>query len=205
MPKKRAKHRWKKTPFLKLSPKPKENSLVLLVRFLLEYAVEIVFAVALIFGVVTFFRWDPVRKDRAEFAPLMESLNQEKQYALSQKYIYGYRLVGIQDEKIVLLDWDTLDKEFQADWKHAKIFKIDNEEIYIRLPAVYYSPAQFSISQLEIALPKGARSTVSLARLDGAELVGEILEEQGNKMLCLFSFRTIGFPPFDLPQPSSIK
>ena len=112
---------------------------------------------------------------------------------LHDRYPEGYRLFEISGGKMIPLKPDTFPEKFRANWSYSKVsFKNDKNEIKIYLPDIYYEPGHFRFVALNSTISKTKDFMFGLLRSDTSELIVEIIEDPGDKLICILGIRSIG-------------
>ena len=121
--------------------------------------------------------------------------------SLQIKYSQGYQLLGIIGDKIRPLKLNTFPKTFQANWDLAKILpakvsgsrdqEADKNVIRIYLPDVYYEPGQFNFVTFDATFSRRVGEVFSIYKNQTQEVTFEILEDFGDRILCVLGVRDI--------------
>ena len=121
-----------------------------------------------------------------------EILSQTQLEELNNRYPEGYILFEISGGKMTPLKLNTFPKKFQANWSYARVsFKNENNDIRIYLPDIYYEPGHFNFVTLDATFSKTKGRIFTFLKNDTSELAIEIIEDKGDKILCVLSIRSI--------------
>lgn len=165
--------------------------------FLRENRVPLFFIVLALAGITALWMTLPLKETVPDdITATLKTLAEEQLPRWAQKYSKGYKLIVITDQEIILTDYDRLPENLRADWKHLVIkrlkadpFKNIPERIQIELSGLSYAPADIFDVTASAAFTRQKGMTGSFLKFDGSELAAEIIEDQGNRIFCLFGLR----------------
>ena len=173
----------KVVPVSRYSHHPPSSPVAGLGDSIYRYTAEIIFLIVLAVGLLAIWELNPLKK---EIKQLQSFLKENP--TLTSQYSNGYRVITIQKNKIKPVYVDTLSKDFKIDWGQTRLRRLSNDEVDILLSNIRYVPDNFSLGQLMVKVPRGRRGIFVLSQLGNIEFLGEILEDDGNKIWCLFSY-----------------
>ena len=152
----------------------------------MTYQVELLVGVIVIGLIIFIPRWDSLmsKQEKESSEP---SISQELKQQLLNKYPNGFKLLEIRNWGLKSLD-DTLSSEFKVDWDRVKLIRFDNEKIRIKLPNAYHDSTHSVLKNLMVDFQRHHHELIRINQLTNFDLLAEIIEDDGNKMVCLFSF-----------------
>ncbi len=154
--------------------------------FIMSYQVEFLIG-AIIVGLIIFIpRWDSLmsKQEKKSSEP---SISQELKQQLLSKYPNGFKLLEIKNLRLTFLD-DTLSSEFKIDWTGAQLVRFDGGKIRIKLPSVYHDLSHGVLKSPLVEFQRHHHELIRVNKLTSFDLLAEIIEDDGNKVVCLFSF-----------------
>lgn len=154
--------------------------------FFSTYSVELLVGVILIGAIVLIPRWDSW-KGKQETTPSGPTISEELKQQLMNKYPNGFKLIEIRDWRVTPLD-DTLSSDFKVNWDAVQLIKMDPEKIRIKLPNVYHDPTQSVLRNLVVDFQRHHQEMIRMDQMTNFALLAQILEEGGDRVVCLFSF-----------------
>ena len=154
--------------------------------FFKTYQVEFLVGM-IVLGILIFVpRWDSwmsKQEKKSEVSTIPEEMKQQ----LLSRYPNGFKLLEIKNSGITSLD-DTLSSDFRIDWDGAQLIKIDSGKIRIKLPNAYHDSTESFLKSLVVDFQRHHHEFIHLNQLTDFELLAEIIEDDENKVVCLFSF-----------------
>ena len=158
--------------------------------FFRTYPAELL-AGAIIIGIILLIpRWDSwmnKQEKKAAVSTIPEELKQQ----LLGRYPNGFKLLEIKNRRMTSLD-DTLSSDFRLDWDGAQLMQLDSGKIRIKLPNAYHDSTRGILKNLVVDFQRRHHEFLHINQLTDFELRAEILEDDGNRVVCLFSFEVIG-------------
>ena len=141
----------------------------------------------IIIGIILFVpRWDSWMS-KQEKGSAVSTIPEELKQQLLSRYPNGFKLLEVRNWGIKSLD-DTLSSDFRIDWNGAQLIKLDSGKIKIKLPNAYHDSTQSILKNLVVDFQRHHHEFMHINQLTDFELLAEIIEDDENKVVCLFSF-----------------
>ena len=156
--------------------------------FFRTYQVEFLVGMIIV-GIIVFVpRWDSWMS-KQEKKSTVSTIPEELKQQLLSRYPNGFKLLEIRNSGITSLD-DTLSSDFSLDWNAAQLIKLDSGKIRIKLPNAYHDSTHSVLKNLLVDFQRHHHEFIHINQLTDFELLAEILEDDGDKVVCLFSFES---------------
>lgn len=154
--------------------------------FLLMYPAEVLVAVMIICMLIFIPRWTS-SLNKQNTSPSESSISEELKQELLGKYPNGFKLMELRNWDLRPLD-DTLSSDFKVDWEGARLVQFAGRKIRIKIPTVYHGPTGRALKNLIVEFERNHRQIIRMNQLTGFDLLAEIISDDGEKMMFLFSF-----------------
>ena len=135
-------------------------------------------------------RWDSVMS-KQEKKSLEPTISEEMKQGLLSKYPNGFKLIEIRTRKLTPLD-DTLSSDFRVNWDAAQLVQMNSEKIRIKLPNAYHDPSRSVLKNPLVDFQRHHQETIRMDQMTNFVLLAQILEDEGDRIVCLFSFEVAG-------------
>ncbi len=156
--------------------------------FFKTFQMGILLAAAIISLVVVIPRWDRFKKTGEGLNAAVPTISEEQKQELSQRFPHGFKLIEMENWTMKPLD-DSLSKDFQLNWNNIKLKRMDSQMIRIALPEVLYKPAGISLTHAVIDLQRRHQEIARFSQGSGVDLLAQMISDDGQKVICLFSFQ----------------
>ncbi|HLD69844.1 MAG TPA: hypothetical protein VJA17_03675 [Candidatus Omnitrophota bacterium] len=154
--------------------------------FMMHYQLELFLGAILIALIIFIPRWDSLMsKQEDKFSE--PSISQELKGQLLNKYPNGFKLIEIKNLRLTPLD-DTLSSEFKIDWAGTQLVRFDAGKVRIQLPSAYHDLTGGVLKRPVVEFQRRHHELIRVNQLTSFDLLAEIIEDDGNKVVCLFSF-----------------
>lgn len=154
--------------------------------FIRTYQLELLVGVIVICIFVFIPRWDSWMSQQ-EKKSSESSISEEMKQQLLGKYPNGFKLLEVRNWGLRSLD-DTLSSDFQLNWEGAQLIQFSGGKIRIKLPHAYHDPSQGILKNLIVDFERHHHEMIRINQLTTFNLLAEIIEDDGDKVVCLFSF-----------------
>lgn len=154
--------------------------------FITSFQVELLVGAIIVCIIIFIPRWDSLmsKKEKNSLEP---SISQELKQQLLSKYPNGFKLLEIKKLSLTSLD-DTLSSEFKIDWAGAQLVRFDSGKIRIQLPSAYHDLTGGVLKRPVVEFQRRHHELIRVNQFTTFDLLAEIIEDDGNKVACLFSF-----------------
>lgn len=154
--------------------------------FIMSFQVEFLIGAIIVCLIIFIPRWDSFMSKQGEKSS-EPSISEEMKQQLLSKYPNGFKLLEIKNLRLTSLD-DTLSSEFKIDWAGAQLVRFDSGKIRIQLPSAYHDLTRGVLKRPIVEFQRRHHELIRVNQLTSFDLLAEMIEDDGNKVVCLFSF-----------------
>lgn len=154
-------------------------------RFFEEHA-DLCWLLFLLFVVVVpMIAFGQVKQSLKNVGVLEVAITDQKIDELKKEYPKGFKLLVIDNNKIIPVKYDSLSKIIAINWANARVINNDGWEIKLYLPKTKYKPRNISFESGIATIFQKTGSIYSLRSSKGFELMARILDSHEGSALCL--------------------
>ena len=158
--------------------------------FFRTFQLEFLAAVVIAGLLIAIPRWDSAMSKK-ENGPSAPTISEELKQSLLSKYPNGFKLIEIRNWKLTPLD-DTLSSDFRVNWDAAQLLQMNSGKIRIKLPNAYHDPSGSVLKNLIVDFQRHHQEMIRINQMTNFVLLAQILEDGGERVVCLFSFEVAG-------------
>lgn len=169
----------------------------ILSSFLKNRKWEIFFLLVMLIVIMLIVALGPDKRAIKKMSDSVSSLIADQSASWKEAYPYGYKIIALTEREIIHTSFDTLPEALEIHWKNLSVARIQadqlkntDEKIKIEMPDINYAPANISRRTVTASFTRKKGMVTSLARWGKMEFAVEIIEDDGERLFCLFGLRS---------------